>query len=135
MILHDNHGAHKSYFVKDWISENPGDPERILIEHPARSPDLNPCEHLGAMLKRLVSCQHPAITDVDVLWKALLSAHQMLVENRQFFFNLINSMPQRMQEVLHTDGNVTRYKLYSFKTALFTALILEKEFLLKNIVF
>jgi hypothetical protein len=64
---------------------------------------------MGAMLKRLVRCQHPTITEVDQLWSALLTAHEMLAKNRQFFINLIASMPERMREVLRRDGNVTRY--------------------------
>jgi hypothetical protein len=108
-ILHDNHGAHKSKYIRKWIGENLGDPEDILVSHPARSMDLNPCEHLGSMLKRLVRCQRPTITDEEQLWEALLTAHGMLVNNRDFFFNLIHSMPARMQEVIRRDGNVTRY--------------------------
>lgn len=108
-ILHDNHGAHNSHFVRDWITENLGDPNDILVGHPSRSPDLNPCEHLGSMLKRLVRSQRPTIIDVEQLWDTLLVAHGMLANNREFFINLVHSMPERLNEVMRQEGNVTHY--------------------------
>jgi hypothetical protein len=61
------------------------------------------------MLKKLVRYQKPTITEKEQLWETLLTAHGMLVNNRDFSFNLIHSMPARMQEVLRRDENVTRY--------------------------
>jgi hypothetical protein len=46
-LLHDNHGAHKSNYIREWIAENLDDPEDVLVSHPARSADLNPRENLG----------------------------------------------------------------------------------------
>ncbi len=34
MLLHDNHTAHKSNFVKDWINENIGAVEDFVVPHP-----------------------------------------------------------------------------------------------------
>jgi predicted DNA-binding protein len=34
-LLHDNHGAHKSNYIREWIAENLGDSEDVPVSHPA----------------------------------------------------------------------------------------------------
>jgi hypothetical protein len=92
-ILYDNHFSHSSKYVEEWIKDNLGDPQQILIKQPPRSPDLNPDEHVGGMIKRKVQMRRPIINNADDLWKATLEEHQLLGQNRQFFINLISSMP------------------------------------------
>ena len=46
----DNAPCHKSYLVKEWLSENIG----TTLSHPPQSPDLNPIEMVWAWMKKLV---------------------------------------------------------------------------------
>jgi len=108
-ILHDNHPSHNSKYIEEWIKDNLGDPQQILIKHPPRSLDLNPGEHVSGMIKRKVQMRRPIITNADDLWKATLEEHQLLGQNRQFLINLISSMPNRIQEVIKLNGEATRY--------------------------
>ncbi|CAG2182044.1 unnamed protein product, partial [Oppiella nova] len=69
-LLHDNHPVHKSNLVRDWINENIGPIEHLVLPHPGLSPDLNACENVGAMIKNLVRTERQAIESEDQLWEA-----------------------------------------------------------------
>ncbi|CAG2171687.1 unnamed protein product [Oppiella nova] len=66
-LLHDGHRAHTSTYVKEWIFETFGlEYQYIVFPHPACSPDMNPVEHVGGMLKHLVRTYKPQICTADV---------------------------------------------------------------------
>jgi hypothetical protein len=96
LLLHDNHPAHKSSFVWEWI-ESYIDPEQdFVLPHPPLSPDLSPVENVGGMLKWLLWAERPVITDPEDLWDGLKKVYETLAKDRQFFMNLLESMPTRM---------------------------------------
>lgn len=69
------------------------------------SPDMNPIEHLCDILKRKVQ-KHNA--------QMLAALHNALQEEwnnlrQEDISNLINSMPQRVQELLNVRGGNTHY--------------------------
>ena len=61
------------------------------------------------MLKALLRLVKPRICTDDQLWEHLQWCHQHLVENREFFIKLIDSMPRRLQQVIENDGGHTQY--------------------------
>ncbi|CAG2166115.1 unnamed protein product [Oppiella nova] len=75
------------------------------------SPDLNACENVGAMIKNLVRTERQPIESEDQLWEAVSRAHQTMVgpQWRQYFIDLLNSMPRRMEEVITAQGGHTHY--------------------------
>jgi hypothetical protein len=79
--------------------------------HFSLSPDLNPCEHVGAAIKELVRNERPIINSEDELWAAVTTAQEVLctTERRQFFINMLNSMPTRIAQVVEAGGGHTSY--------------------------
>jgi hypothetical protein len=75
------------------------------------SPDLNSCENVGLMIKSMVSNERPVITTRDDLLSALTAAYEKLRDEsfRQFFINLCNSMPKRLEAVRQAEGRHTKY--------------------------
>jgi hypothetical protein len=75
------------------------------------SPDLNCCEQVGGMLKHLVRSVRPVIDSRDDLINALNTAHAKMsdISWRQYFINLVDSMPRRIEAVREAVGGHTRY--------------------------
>ena len=71
--------------------------------------DLNPDEQVGGRLKSNVRSMYPVIQNTDNLWEALNEAYNHLKLDRQFFINLIESMPRRIKQVLDKEGGHTKY--------------------------
>ncbi len=65
------------------------------------------------MIKGMVRSQRPLINsqEEEELLTALRGAHQQMcdVSWRQYFINLIDSMPRRLQAVRDASGGYTRY--------------------------
>jgi len=97
----DNDPKHTSRVVKQYFEE-----ENIeKLDFPPQSPDLNPIEHLWTILDASVSkgCRK-SLKDLF----SELEAHWNNV-NPQKLKNLVESMPNRLREVLKNKGGVTNY--------------------------
>ncbi len=76
------------------------------------SPDLNPDENVGAVIKGLVRSERPLITSEEDLINALRAAHERMcdVSWREFFIHLVQSMPRRLESVCEASGGHTKYQ-------------------------
>lgn len=102
-LVQDNSSVHTSRLVRDWFSNNP---EINSLPWPAKSPDLNPIENLWArMIHKWLPLQRNSIQELDVrvfeVWDR--------IRGTDICENLVNSMPNRLQEVINKDGWWTRY--------------------------
>ena len=70
---------------------------------------MNPDENVGGMLKTLVRTLRPSIMSQDVLSEALQLAYDIMADDRQFFINLVKSMPKRLSEVAAKGGGHSTY--------------------------
>ncbi|CAK1592751.1 unnamed protein product [Parnassius mnemosyne] len=77
------------------------------LQWPARSPDLNPIEHVWGMFKRKIKSSFKPPQTLNELRNAALAAWDSIpqVDVR----NIIQSMPDRMQAVIRARGGNTRY--------------------------
>src|SRR5271154_2154022 len=76
------------------------------IPWPARSPDLNPIEHVWDYLKRRLNAG-PFIPNLANLTIRIREEWANMPQN--FVQNLINSMNRRIQAVILANGGYTRY--------------------------
>ena len=99
----DNDPKHTSRAAKDWFSQQ----GITVLPWPSQSPDLNPIEHLWAIIKKrlgsyptLPSGVHELWDRVEAKWKKITPADCQA---------LIESMPRRVQAVIRAKGAQTRY--------------------------
>ena len=99
----DNASVHRSQFTKSFL-----DSKNInLMNWPARSPDLNPIENLWGILARRVYSNGRQFNNVAELKDAMRSEWWKIDQN--LLKNLIDSMPNRIYEVIKTNGGQTKY--------------------------
>ncbi|GBB92312.1 hypothetical protein RclHR1_00020015 [Rhizophagus clarus] len=89
--------------VKQWKEDN----SIIDFPWPAQSPDLNPIEHLWDVLERRVREHKPHPKNIEELM-VILEEEWNKIEP-EILTNLVESLPRRVQAVLDSHGNPTRY--------------------------
>ena len=77
------------------------------ISWPAQSPDLNPIEYLQDVLERKVCKHDPHLKNLTELI-AILEEEQHKIEF-EVLKNFIESIPKRVQAVIDSHGNLTKY--------------------------
>lgn len=103
VLMQDNARPHVARVVNEYLDE-------VGIERmvwPACSPDLNPIEHLWDQLQRRIR-RRPVLPDsLHDLRIALQEEFDAIPQ--EFVTNLIDSMPNRLNEVILARGGHTRY--------------------------
>lgn len=103
------------WIVEDGATVHSGGASKVVreqmqiptLDHPARSPDLNPIEHMWALVKSILKKQDKRAETEDELWEQIQAAWEaipMEVVNR-----LVMSMEARRKEVIAAKGARTRY--------------------------
>lgn len=103
VLMQDNARPHTARVVQAYL-----DQEGInTMEWPARSPDLNPIEHLWDLLQRRVSGRQNPPQTVQALTVALREEWNAV--NQDSIRRLIRSMPRRCRECIQSRGGHTSY--------------------------
>ncbi|RVE50710.1 hypothetical protein evm_004620 [Chilo suppressalis] len=102
LFMHDNARAHAAGIVREYLRG-----VNITVMDTARSPDMNPIEHMWDELKRRVKARQPVAQTMQELKTAIEEEWEMIPQN--FIERLINSMPNRMRAVVDAHGGNTRY--------------------------
>ena len=76
-------------------------------EWPGSSPDLNPCENLGAILKDRV--EHRLENSGETLEEALHNTLTDMEYDRDLFTSLLLSYPSRLTSVKESNGGQTKF--------------------------
>ena len=102
-IAMDNAPVHKSHKVKEWLKEHP---DVVRIEWPPRSPDLMPIENLWAQMTNnwnwnLLRNKENLIAHAHKTWEDIRTS--------DLFHNLLQSMPQRLKNVIESRDSYTKY--------------------------
>lgn len=103
VLMHDNARAHTAGIVREYLN----DIGITVMRWPARSPDMNPIEHLWDELKRRVRAHHPAPQTTQELKNVILEEWEDIPQH--VITTLINSMPNRMRAVINALGGNTSY--------------------------
>ncbi|KAH0817872.1 hypothetical protein GEV33_004919 [Tenebrio molitor] len=102
ILMHDNARPHIAQIVNEYL-----DP--VEIHHmiwPARSPDLNPIEHVWDMVGRRVKVRTPAPANLRDLSAAVIQEWQEI--DQAVIQDLFEGMPRRMEAVIQARGGNIR---------------------------
>jgi len=103
IFQHDNDPKHTAERVQQWLEKRPF---KTLI-WPAQSPDMNPIEHLWAIMKRKLNKYENPPNGMIQLWERIKTIWNNIDED--ICINLIESMPRRIEAVLKAKGKWTDY--------------------------
>lgn len=99
----DNDPKHTSKKAEKWFSDH----QMQVLRWPAQSPDLNPIEHLWALLKRRLGEYEKPPAGILELWERVqVEWNKLGAEDCQ---NIIKSMPDRCKAVIRAKGGHTKY--------------------------
>lgn len=103
VLMDDNARPHRAHVVDDFLETE--DIARMVW--PARSPDLNPIEHVwDALGRRVASREHPPTTH-QALRVALQEEWALLPQHE--IDDIIRSMPRRCEACIAARGGHTQY--------------------------
>ena len=103
ILMDDNACAHRARITDQYLEQA----TIVRMEWPARSPDLNPIEHVWDMLQTAVSSRPVQPASVQELRQALLEEWDQFPQYK--IRRLISSMRRRCQAVIEARGHHTRY--------------------------
>ena len=99
----DNDPKHKAKLTMKWFEDHGVE----VMNWPAQSPDLNPIEHLWCHLKRRLASYENPPTSMEQLWQRTMEEWNGIPAS--ICQRLIESMPERVAEVLRAKGGYTTY--------------------------
>lgn len=102
VFMQDGASCHTSKVVMDWLKEYGVD---VIEDWPGNSPDLNPIENLWYIVKKnlreLDTSSLPKLkVAIEEVWNNL---------STDILHKLVNSVPNRLKEVIRRKGNITKY--------------------------
>lgn len=103
LLMDDNARPHRAQVVDDYLESE----DIRRMDWPARSPDLNPIEHVWDALGRAISSRHPPPRTIPELKTALLQEWDRLPQG--LLNCLLSSMPSRCATCLAVRGDHTPY--------------------------
>ena len=101
--MDDNARAHRARITDQYLEQA----TIVLMEWPARSPDLNPIKHAWDMLQTAVSSRPVQPASVQELRQALLEEWDQIPQYK--IRRLISSMQRCCQAVIEAGGHRTHY--------------------------
>jgi transposase len=103
IFQHDNDPKHRVASVQEWLDQQPFD----ILRWPSQSPDLNPIEHLWAIIKRRLNEYERAPSGMLELWERIEEQWNKITPEE--CLRLAESMQRRIQAVLKVKGRWTDY--------------------------
>lgn len=103
VFMHDNARPHTARVVRDYLNEI----GITQMDWPARSPDMNPIEHVWDVIGRKVRERTPPPRNVEELKLALTEEWVNLPQ--EMIESVIRSMGRRIQALIRARGGNTRY--------------------------
>ena len=103
LLMQDNARPHVAGVCQQFLQEEDID----VMDWPARSPDLNPIEHIWDIMSRSIHQRHVAPQTVQELADALVQVWEEIPQ--ETIRHLIRNMPRRCREVIQARGGHTHY--------------------------
>ena len=112
LLMHDNARSRVAEVCQQFLHDVGTD----AMDWPARSPDLNPIEHIWDILSRSIHRRHVAPQTVQELTDALIQVWEEIPQEN--ICRLIRCMPRRCREVIQARGGHTHTLLSLILTCL-----------------
>lgn len=100
---HDGAPCHQTRAVSSWLRDSGIE---VLGPWPGSSPDLNPIENMWTLIKQKVAEQAPT-SEKDLI--EVIKRVWVTEVSQQYCENLVTSMPRRIEAVLKSRGQYTKY--------------------------
>ena len=99
----DNDPKHSAKSIAEYIHEQ----EYSVLEWPPQSPDMNPIEHMWALVKRRLNEYESPPSGLVELWERVQDIWNKVTQEE--CLKVIDSMPSRIQALLKAKGRWTDY--------------------------
>jgi transposase len=103
IFQHDNDPKHSASSIKAYLSQQ----QYQVLPWPAQSPDLNPIEHIWALVKRRLNEYSTPPEGINELWERVNDIWDGITKEE--CLKVVESMPRRLQAVLKAKGKWTNY--------------------------
>ena len=104
LFVHDNCPIHKSHVVRHWFAQHP---DVVPLFWPAKSPDMNPIEHIWATMAN--EWTHQNERTPEALERHVVRTWESLRATPRICESLVDSMPKRVRELRENEGKYTKY--------------------------
>ena len=106
-FLHDQHPAHTSKIVKDWLSFHEQNLQIEVLKYPPRGCDINPIEHVWADMVRELNAQN--LRKKADLWDRVEDLWEEFALREDYWSTLSASMVTRLEMLQSMEGRWTKY--------------------------
>ena len=107
IFMQDGAPCHRSKLVTIFLKKK----KVKVLDWPGNSPDLNPIEHLWAVIKDKVAEKQPS--SLPDLCRAIKEVWVKEI-SKEYCTNLVSSMPRRLAAVFQNNGGHTKYRLFEY---------------------
>jgi transposase len=107
LFQHDNASVHTASECTKYLKKRETEEGFKVLDWPSQSPDLNPIENLWSILKASMKKRLGPPKNKEELWAQLLVEWTHLKDD--LLARLVDSMPQRCQDVIAARGGPTRH--------------------------
>lgn len=99
----DNASIHKSNETQTWLEKR----KIKVLQWPACSPDQNPIENIWGIMVRQIYADNKQYASISDLKLAVIAAWELI--SKEVCLNLVQSMPNRIFELIQKNGGPTHY--------------------------
>ena len=103
VFVQDRSPVHTSNILREWFNNHP---QITLMDWPPKGADLNPIENVWGLMVREMD---RTLVNQETLWLKVVEIWNRFTERNRLWYNLSNSMPNRIADVVECNGGWSKY--------------------------